>query len=178
MSIDIVVAVTTRGGIASNGDLIHHVSQDLRRFREKTENQWCIMGEKTFRSLPKPFANGRTNVIVTRQDNYKVDPHLLNKYDILVEGSLDKIINHYRSGENDRRLCICGGGEIYRQAIIHADRVFLTLFHDDTDDFDVDFPLEYLEKHFEILHKEEHEDENGLRFDFIDYVRKENVDGE
>lgn len=171
MSIDIVVACTTKGGIGRNGDLIHHVKVDLARFREKSEDNWCVMGSKTFESLPKPFANGRTNVVVTRQDDYKVDPHLLNKYDILIESSLDKIINHYRSGENSRHLCICGGGVIYSQSIVHADRVFLTLFHDDTDDFDTTFPLEYVERHFEVTHKDEFIID-GLRFDFVDYVRK------
>ena len=173
MSIDVIVACTTRGGLGKDGDLLIKNKVDLQRFRSLSEGNWCVMGSKTFESLPKPFANGRTNVVVTRQEKYQVDPHVLNKYDILIENSLDKIINHYRSGENTRHLCICGGGEIYRQSLVHADRVFLTLFHDDTDDFDVSFPLEYVEQHFDAVYIESFYDDNMMKINFIDYVRKD-----
>lgn len=148
----------------------------MQRFREKTMDNFCVMGSKTWESLPKPL-KGRTNVILTRNVEYPIDPHLHNEYEIIAHNDLNKIINHYNSGIQERNLMCIGGAEIYRQMLPHTDRVYLTLFHDDSKEADTYFPLEYLEKHFEIesrvLHKEE-----GLEFEFIDYVRKENVDGE
>lgn len=176
MSINIIVATTKSGGIGLNNNLLFDCPTDLRHFKNKTENNWCVMGSKTFNSLPKPFANNRTNVVVSRNEDFYVDPHLKHKFDIIVVNSLEKVINHYNSGVQDRDLFICGGGEIYRQSLPYADKVYLTKFHHEKD-YDVSFPLEYVNEHFELIHKEEFE-VDGLRFDFLEYMRKGIVDGE
>lgn len=171
MAISLIVATGLNGEIGLNNKLLFDCPMDLRHFKAKTENNWCVMGSKTFNSLPRPFGHGRTNVVITRNEDFYIDPHLKNKYNIIVENSLEKVINHYNSGTQDRELFICGGSQIYKQSLPHADKVYLTLFHHERE-FDTKFPLEYLDNHFEIVHKEEYE-VDGLRFDFIDYVRKE-----
>lgn len=177
-SIDIVVAIDLNNGIGFKNELIYkNCKIDMNRFKRVTEGNFALLARKTYESLSKPL-KGRVNVILTRDTDYSIDPHLHKDYKILVEHDLNKIINHYRSGENERNLVCCGGSELYKQMLPYTDRVFLTLFHDDSKEADTYFPLDYVNEHFEILHKEEHEDENGLRFDFIDYVRKENIDGE
>lgn len=170
MAISLIVATGLNGEIGLNNKLLFECPTDLRYFKSKTENNWCVMGSKTFNSLPKPFGNGRTNVVVSRNEDFYIDPHLKNKYDILLVNNLEKVINHYNSGVQERELFICGGSEIYKQSLPHVDKVYLTLFHHEKE-ADTFFSLNYIKEHFEIIDKEEYE-VDGLRFDFIEYIRK------
>ena len=169
-----MVAVDLNGGIGMNNELLFDCKSDMSRFKKVTEGHFALLARKTYESLNKPLRN-RINVVLTRNDDYKIDPHLHKDYKILVEHDLHKIINHYRSGENEKNLVCCGGSELYRQMLPFTDRVFLTLFRHEKE-HDTTFPLAYLDEHFNIVYKEEHF-EHGLRFDFIDYERKEDVSG-
>ncbi|MDE7141262.1 MAG: dihydrofolate reductase, partial [Muribaculaceae bacterium] len=60
--ITIIAAVTAdRYAIGRRGDLVYHVSADLRRFKELTMGHAIVMGRKTFESLPKGALPGRRN---------------------------------------------------------------------------------------------------------------------
>lgn len=170
MSIDIVVATDLNGGIGLEGELLYSIKKDMQRFREITDSNFCLLARKTWESLKKPLKN-RVNVILTRDESYKINPHLHNEYEIMIEHDVHKIINQYNTGTQTKNLVCCGGAELYREMLPYTDKVYLTKIHDDSKISDSTFPLGYLEQHFKIIHKEEHE-ENGLKFEFIDYERK------
>ena len=65
--ISIIVAIAQNGAIGYKGDLIYHLSADLRRFKELTTGNTVIMGRKTFESLPKGALPNRRNIVLTRQ---------------------------------------------------------------------------------------------------------------
>ena len=65
--ISIIVAIAQNGAIGYKGDLIYHLSADLRRFKELTTGHTVIMGRKTYESLPKGARPNRRNIVLTRQ---------------------------------------------------------------------------------------------------------------
>lgn len=126
----IIVAVAHNGAIGRNGDLLFHISEDLRRFKALTMGYPVIMGRKTFESFPKGPLPGRRNIVITRNQNY-------DREGIETADSLEGAINLCRDAE---KIFIIGGGEIYRQAIGIADVIELTAIETDVNDADTFFP--------------------------------------
>jgi len=75
------------------------------------------MGRKTFESLGKPLPN-RTNIVVTRNPDLRPEG-------CVVVGSLEDGLEAARQTGASEAFVI-GGAEIYRQALPHADRLYLT----------------------------------------------------
>lgn len=128
--ISIIAAVARDGAIGRKGDLLFHISDDLRRFKAITMGHPIIMGRKTFESFPKGALPGRRNIVITRQADYTAPG-------IEVVGSLAQAIA--AAGDVDE-LFIIGGGEIYRQSIDLARRIYLTEIDADVADADTFFP--------------------------------------
>ncbi|MCL1700692.1 dihydrofolate reductase [Lysinibacillus sp. Bpr_S20] len=169
MGINIIAAINEENSIGKNGQLLYRVKKDLQRFRKLTignnvHPNICLMGKRTFEELPSPL-DKRLNVVLTSNKNYKAPKG------VIVESSFDKVLNHYlHSGSQDKDLWICGGNSLYEQTLPYADNVYITYIHDNKKG-DTFFPYEKVKQHFKEMHKEEHE-EDGLKFEFIDYVRK------
>ena len=70
MTINIIVALTADRAIGRGGDMLFHISDDLRRFRRITTGHPVIMGRKTFESLPKGALPDRRNMVVTRNPRF------------------------------------------------------------------------------------------------------------
>lgn len=126
----IIVAVGRRGVIGKNGDLAFHISADLRHFKEVTMGKPVIMGRKTFESLPKGALPGRRNIVITRNDSWNA-PNTERARNI--EEALEMT-----EGVDERM--IIGGGEIYRQSIPYADKLYLTQIDADVEGADTFFP--------------------------------------
>ena len=70
--ISAIVAVDNNWGIGFNGDLLEHIPEDLKYFKELTSGEYkaVVMGRKTWDSLPKKPLPNRKNIIITTQTNY------------------------------------------------------------------------------------------------------------
>ena len=115
--INIIVAADENNVIGKDNQLIWHLPDDLKFFKQKTSGHPIIMGRKTFESVGKPLPN-RTNIIITRDRNYSADG-------CTVVHSLEEAL----AAANGDEIFIVGGAEVYRQAIPLADRVYLTRVH-------------------------------------------------
>lgn len=115
--ISIIAAIDENRGIGKDNSLLWHIPEDLKRFKELTTGHPIIMGRKTYESIGK-LLPGRVNIIVTRNKKYKASGCLLSN-------SLKSAINKAREKEKTE-IFIIGGGEIYRQAIKLADKLYLT----------------------------------------------------
>ncbi|MGE7840607.1 dihydrofolate reductase [Lysinibacillus sp. NPDC093712] len=172
MSINIIVAINKTNSIGKNGQLLYKIKKDLDRFKTLTTNNnghpnLCLMGKNTFLELNKPLPK-RINVVLTSNKKLKVPK------EVIVESAFEKVLNHYlESGIQDKDLWICGGSSLYEQALPYADKVYITYIYDNKKG-DTFFPYEIVNQHFKEIHREEHE-EDGLKFEFIDYKRKESV---
>ena len=126
----IIVACTRNFAIGRGGDLLFHISDDLKRFKALTMGHPIIMGRKTFESFPKGALPGRRNIVVTRNPAYAAPG-----------------VETASSLEDAMALCdpteesfIIGGGEIYRQALPLAGKIELTLIDSAPEDADTYFP--------------------------------------
>lgn len=107
--------------IGAEGDLPWYLPKDLKRFKEKTIGHPVIMGRKTFNSLGgKPLKN-RTNIILTRRKDFKVEG-------AKVVSSIDDAIE-IASETDPNEIFIIGGGEIYKATLSITDKIYLTIVH-------------------------------------------------
>lgn len=116
--------------IGRGGDLLFHISDDLKRFKALTMGHPIIMGRKTFESFPKGALPGRRNIVVTRNPAYTASG-------VETAASLEDAIALCDPSEE---CFIIGGGEIYRQAIPLAGKIELTLIDATPADADTYFP--------------------------------------
>ncbi len=114
----LIAAVAENNALGKNNDLLWHLPNDFKRFKEITSRHYIIMGRKTFESFPKPLPN-RTHVIITRQKDY------VHEGCIVVQ-DLENAIAVCPKNET---LFVIGGGEIYAQSILLADQLDITRVH-------------------------------------------------
>ena len=68
--ITIIAAITTDRALGRGGDMLYHISADLKRFKAITMGHPIIMGRKTFESFPSGPLPGRRNLVVTRNQEF------------------------------------------------------------------------------------------------------------
>ncbi len=117
MILSVVVAVGVNRQIGLNNQLLWHLSDDLKRFKNLTKGHHILMGRKTYESIGHPLPN-RTNIIVTRDKNYSVEG-------CVVVHSIEEAIElAQRNGESE--LFFCGGEAIYSKGLELCDKLYLT----------------------------------------------------
>lgn len=112
-----IVAVDRHWGIGRNGDLLFHLPDDMRHFKEKTTGCTVVMGDVTLFSLPggRPLKN-RRNIVLS------FDPNLA------VEGaevchSLTELAGLLSDQEE---TYVIGGASIYRTLMDCCDTAYVT----------------------------------------------------
>ncbi len=163
--VTIIVAVARDGAIGRRGDLLFHISDDLRRFKRLTMGHPIVMGRKTFESFPKGPLPGRTNIVVTRSNDY-------DGRGATVAGSLDEALKA-AAAEETGRIFIIGGGEIYRQAFGIADALEVTDIDAAVDDADTFFPA-VNDVDWELTEESEPmtDPRTGISYSFKTYARR------
>ncbi len=116
-----VVAMDENRVIGRDNDLPWRLPDDMRWFREKTMGKPCIMGRKTYDSLPERFRPlpGRLNIVVTRNRDYQAPG-------AIVVFSVDEALQAAGDAEE---VIIVGGGELFRRLLPVVDRLYLTQVH-------------------------------------------------
>ena len=136
--ISAIVAVDNNWGIGFNGDLLEHIPEDLKYFKELTSGNIVIMGRKTWDSLPKKPLPNRLNFVITSQtQNNGCD--LVNGEWILI--SMENMIFQLENNNHDYdNYFIIGGGQIYEKLLPLCDRVYVTKIFKDHNQVDTYFP--------------------------------------
>ncbi len=157
----IIVAAGENDAIGKDNKLIWHLSDDLKRFKSLTNGHHIIMGRKTFESFPKPLPN-RTHVVISRQQDYKVPNG------VILVNSLEDAID---AAKNDLQPFIIGGGEIYKQAMLIADKIELTRVHEsfEADTFFPEIDTSVWKETANTFHKKD--DNHKYEFSFLTYER-------
>lgn len=160
-NISIIVAIAQNFAIGKNNDLLFHLPNDLKRFKQITTGYPVIMGRNTLLSLPKGALPNRRNIVITDNPEEKFD-----RCEMVF--SVDEAIEAVK---NEQEAFIIGGGMIYRQFYPLAGKLYLTLVHRDFD-ADVYFPeINYLE--WAETSREDHFDEvNGFNYSYLNLSRK------
>jgi len=130
MNISLVVAAADNNIIGKDNQLLWHLPNDLKFFKNVTWGMPVIMGRKTFEALGKPLA-GRKNIVITRQKGWKAEG-------AVVVSSLDDALFLVKEMDVKEPMVI-GGGEIYRLAFDKARRIYITRV-EATPEGDTSFP--------------------------------------
>jgi dihydrofolate reductase len=159
--ITLIAAVAQNNALGKDNQLLWHLPDDFKRFKNITSGHYIIMGRKTFESFPKPLPN-RTHVIITLQKEYKPEG-------CIVVNSLEEAIQSCPKQED---IFIIGGGEIYKQSIAIADKIDITRVHNsfEADTFFPEIEIEKWQLIFEEFHSKD--ERHDFDFTFQTYVRK------
>ena len=160
MIVSIIVAIGENHAIGKNNQLLWHMPNDLKHFKDITSGRTIIMGRKTFDSVGKPLPR-RRNIVVTRQE-------------ITIPGC--EVVKSIEDGlalcKDEDEVFIGGGAEIYKLAMHLTDRIYLTIIHKSFD-ADTFFPeidkLEWKEVKREDFEPDE---KNPLPYSFITLERQ------
>jgi len=117
MSISLVVAVSTNNAIGKNNQLLWTLPNDMKFFKNTTWAMPVVMGRKTYEALGKPL-NGRFNIVISKQKDFKPEG-------TTVVNSLEEAIKIAYAADY-KEVMIIGGGQIYKQSMPIADKLYLT----------------------------------------------------
>lgn len=160
MNISIIVAVAENWVIGGNNQLLWHISEDLKRFKALTSGHSIIMGRKTFESIGRPLPN-RKNIVVSHNAN------------LVIEGCIivNSLTEALEISKDENEVFVVGGGELYRQALPMANKLYLTTVHKNFEG-DTTFPTINFKEWNLVLEQKGNPTADGLGYTFLDYVRK------
>ena len=116
---NLIAAVDKNWAIGKNNQLLVRSPADQKFVRETTTGKVVVMGRKTLESFPNglPLKN-RTNIVLTRDKNYKVK-------DAIVLHSMDELMVELEKYDSDD-IYIIGGEKIYAQLVDQCDVAHIT----------------------------------------------------
>jgi dihydrofolate reductase len=160
--ISFVLARADNGVIGANNAIPWRIPEDMKRFKALTMGKPIVMGRKTWDSFPKRPLPGRTNIVITRNTNWRADG-------AFVVHALDEALARAQS-ENPAEIAVIGGAEIWKLALPLASRIHLTEVHMDAQG-DVSIPA------FDVAlwrekNREDHVTADGLRYSYVTLERR------
>ena len=129
--ISLIVAASTNNAIGKDNKLLWNLPDDLKFFKNTTWGMPIIMGRKTYESMDKPLP-GRYNYVITRQQDWNAEGVKVAKD---INDALKKATE-----TNCKEIFIIGGGEIFKQSMELANKIYMTRVHANLDG-DVFFPV-------------------------------------
>lgn len=151
--ITMIAAAGENNELGRDNELVWHLPDDFKRFKQLTTGHHIIMGRKTFESFPKLLPN-RTHIVITRNKNY-------HQRGVIIVHSMEEALNQ---AGNDDQPFIIGGGEIYKIGLEFATKIELTRVHG-TFDADAYFP-EIPQATWKLISSEEHERDERHAYSF------------
>lgn len=118
----LVVARARNGVIGRDGGLPWRLRSDLQRFKAVTIGKPCIMGRRTWESLPLKPLPGRLNLVLSKDESFTAKG-------ALVCTTLDEAVEIGREQAMDDgvdEICVIGGTALFEMALPRAKRLYLT----------------------------------------------------
>jgi dihydrofolate reductase len=160
--ISFVLARADNGVIGDHGAMPWHISEEMKHFKAITMGKPIVMGRKTWDSFPKKPLPGRTNIVITRDPNWRAEG-------AAAVTSLDAALARAES-ETPDEIAVIGGAEIWKLALPFANRIHLTEVHIDAKG-DVSMPA-FDSAHWREADREDHATADGLRYSYVTLDRR------
>ena len=162
--ISAIVAVDENFGIGFNGDLLEHIPEDLKHFKELTSGHNVVMGRKTWDSLPKKPLPNRHNLVITKDPSIyeltnEVWFYTIRQSEVLM--LKNKNVSYF----------IIGGGQIYEKLLPICDKVYLTKIMVSHENVDTYFPNIELMDNWKCVEQSEIKQYNDISYQFKTYSR-------
>lgn len=166
MRLSLIAAMADNRVIGINNSLPWKLPSDMRWFRQHTLGKPIIMGRKTFESFGGRTLPDRTNIVITRDENYTADG-------IIVATSIEQAIEQAaQSADSVEEAMVIGGASFYEQMLNKVDRMYLTFVHASLDG-DAWFPEYNIEDWKQIERIDVNADEKNIfAHSFVVYDRK------
>lgn len=119
--ISLLVAMDRNRVIGYQNELPWYLPNDLKFFKQKTTGNTIIMGRKTFEAIGRALPN-RRNVVISNQGN-----QFPEGIDVIRD---TQIILDWNNQHPDDEFFVIGGGNIFKQILPHANRMYITLIND------------------------------------------------
>lgn len=158
MEIVLIAAVDINLAIGKEGKIPWDIKEDLKFFRQNTENTAIIMGRATYDSIGRPLPN-RKNIVMTRS--------IQGRDGVVEVNSSQEAINEARS--YSEKVNIIGGEYIYKEFLPLATKLLITEIELEVDSADAFFPKWDFKIWKEISRQKS--SENGINFSFVEYVK-------
>ena len=161
---NMIVAVDENWAIGNKGELLVHIPNDMKMFRQETTGKVVVLGRKTMETFPqkKPLPN-RTNIILSRNKDYKVT-------DAIVVHSVEELLEEVKK-YNTEDVYIIGGDSIYQQMLPYCDVAHVTKI-DHAYEADSYFPNLDEDEDWEIVATSEEQTYFDIAYEFVKYQRK------
>ena len=164
MIISMIAAMGKNRVIGKDNDIPWHLPDDFKFFKETTKGHHVVMGRKNWESLPHRFRPlpDRPNLVVTRQNSYVAEgADLFNS----LQASID-----FAHNQKEEEVFIIGGGEIYREGLHLAEKIYLTEINGEFDG-QTTFPI--LGNEWKEVDREHHpvDERHKYSFDFVTYKK-------
>lgn len=186
--IKLIACIDNNKAIGKDGKLLYHLAEDMQNFKKLTKgdgNNAVVMGRKTYESLPNGQLKGRTNIVLTkdkewkdRNEKYVYEPSPLggNKLSseslFVLHGDTLAFLTELDGFCNCKDFWIIGGGQVYKEAIEkgYPEMLYITKVNRITKDADTFFPD--FEDKYELVEKSEVHDNGKYEYTFNVYKRK------
>jgi dihydrofolate reductase len=161
---NLIVNADKNWGIGKNNELLVHIPNDMKMFRETTTGHVVVMGRKTLESFPggKPLPK-RTNVVLTTDMEYEAKgAQIVHSKEELME---------FLASYDENDIYIIGGESIYRMMLPYCKRAIVTKL-DYAYDADTFFPnLDELED-WKVSAESEEQTYFDVEYTFMEYTRR------
>lgn len=161
---NMIVAADKNWGIGKDGQLLTHLSGDLKYFKERTMGKAVVMGRKTLESLPggRPLP-GRTNIVLTANTDYK-------KEDCVIVHNKEELCEKCAEFPADG-IMIIGGATLYNELMEQCDSLFITKIYEE---FEADAFIKNADElpDYKVVWQSEMQEEHGIKYQFFEYKRE------
>ncbi|HVU20674.1 MAG TPA: dihydrofolate reductase [Rhizomicrobium sp.] len=156
----LVVARADNGVIGKNGALPWRIPEDMRHFKALTIGKPCIMGRKTWDSLPKKPLPERDNIVVTRDAGFNAEGAAV----------FHTLEDAFARACGASEICVIGGAELYKATLPFATRIYLTEVHGQ---FEGDTTLPPFDTSIWVeISREDQSTADGLRYSYVTLERR------
>ncbi|EOL44345.1 dihydrofolate reductase [Enterococcus caccae] len=152
-----------KGTIGKDDRLPWHLPNDLKFFKQMTEDNTIVMGRKTFEGMgSRPLPNRQT-IVLTRDRTYHAKG-------VLVFHTVEEVLEYAKTFAGI--TFIAGGSAVYEDFLPHCDVLYRTVIHHSFDG-DTKFPPVAWEEWTLInLSEGEKDEENNYDYQFETYQHK------
>ena len=161
---NLIVCVDKNWAIGHEGQLLVHLKQDMKFFREHTIGKAVVMGRSTLESLPngQPLPD-RTNIVLTHRMDF-------TKEGVIVVHDMEELLeelNNYAPED----VMIIGGASVYNEMMDMCDKLYVTKVDHE---FFADTFIRNIDQNpnFKVVWTSEEMEDKGLKFRFVEYRRK------
>ena len=153
----IIACIGKNRELGKDNQLVFHIKDDMKFFRETTSGHKIVMGRKTWESLPGKLPH-RENIVLSSRDYDGPD---------LIVNDIEQFIHDHTN--TDEEVFIIGGGSIYKAFLPYTTNLYLTEVDSTAPDADTFFPSFDKTKYTKSLIKKG--TDNDLNYSIIKYIK-------